>query len=165
MTSDTHTTPDPDAAFRARAERIAQFREDHDGAFPRTRSTDHTERVLGGWISNLRTSSRGKIGKGPNLTDSRRQILDEVLPGWDAVRPGNLPDEELFADRIRAAAAYKQEHGRYPSSGPNDETGLGAFLMRVRTASNGHGNLAWNKERQKLVRTLLPGWLEGPSGR
>lgn len=159
------TTPNQptraDAAFAARAQEIADFRVAH-GKFPAGRSTDNRERILGRWLSNIRTTHRGNTGKGPTLNPERIALLSELLPGWDQTIPGNLADDTLFEQRLRTVAAFVHDHGRMPRTTTTECENLGAWLTRVRSAANGRGNMAWTADRARLVEEILPGWLHGP---
>lgn len=149
-----------DQRFSRRVTEIADFRRD-EGRFPSSRSDDTQERVLGRWLSNVRTTHRGNTGKGPQLNPGRLHILDALIPGWADVTPGQVADDKTFRERLDRVAAFREKEGRLPASGTGEAGGLGAWLSRVRSASTGKGNMAWNDERRRLVSEILPGWLEG----
>lgn len=153
-------TRDPDEKFRSRAAEIAAFRQTH-GRFPAGRAVDPHERVLGRWLSNVRTTHRGNVGKGPSLNPKRIEILNELIAGWSDVTPGNVADDEAFTQRVLAAAAYRKEHGRLPTATDPSLDRLGGWLTRVRAAARGRSNMAWSPAREAIVKEHLPGWLEG----
>lgn len=160
----THTDGAPsgrvDQNFVRRVEEIASFRSER-GRFPSSRSDVLPERVLGRWLSNVRTTHRGKIGKGPHLSPQRVQVLNDLIPGWNDVTPGQIADEKTFRERLDKVAEFRRANGRMPASGTNEADGLGGWLSRVKGASRGKGNMAWNPSRQKMIADILPGWLEG----
>lgn len=148
-----------DKNFVRRAEEIAAFRSVH-GRFPRVRADNTAERLLGRWLSGVRTTHRGLIGKGPALTPERVRILDRVIPGWSQVTPGHVPNDALFHERLEKVAAFVAAHGRRPSSISDECEGLGRWLARVKSAWRGKGFMAWTPERARAVNEALPGWLD-----
>jgi len=163
--SNTHKQSDAKASradrqFRARADEVAAFHTAH-GRFPSGRSSDPAERLIGRWLSSVRTARRGKIGRGPTVTDARIALMSEIAPGWDAAVPGNVANDGLFSARLATVAAFMAEHERTPRVGTDEADGLGAWLGRLRAAANGTGNMAWNDDRARLVEEALPGWLNG----
>lgn len=164
MSIPDHSTPEPsraDRSFLRRVHEIADFRSAH-GRFPSSRADAVDERILGRWLSNVRTTHRGKTGKGPALNEHRVEVLNELLPAWSDVTPGNVADDDIFRQRIATVAGFAQEHGRLPLTTSDECDGLGTWLTRVKAASRGRGNMAWNAAREQLVREALPGWLDGP---
>lgn len=151
-----------DQNFRHRVEEIAAFRATHE-RFPSSRAQSTPERILGRWLSSVRTTHRGKAGKGPQVSAARVEILDELIPGWNEVAPGQVADDATFRDHLDQVVTYLAEHGHMPTFSSADGSALARWLSRVKGASKGRGNMAWTPEREKLISEKLPGWLSGGS--
>lgn len=159
-TMTTSETPTAGRFFQERVEQIARWRDTHGGALPSSRSIG-TERTLGAWLSSLRTTARGKNGRGAALTPARRALLDELLPGWADVQPHGAPNDEVFLARVEKIAAFRNVHGHLPRSGTDECDRLGLWLSQLGSASRGKGNLAWSEYRQRVLDERLPGWNGG----
>lgn len=80
---------------------------------------------------------------------ARRAILDRELPGWDVRRPLRRP-RIPFADHVAQVAAFRAEHGRFPTrTEPH-----GVWFANVRRY------IRLTPDRVALLDRELPGWAD-----
>ncbi|MHB8318065.1 MAG: hypothetical protein ACYDEP_02365 [Acidimicrobiales bacterium] len=142
--------------FKSNVEQLAAWVE-ANGRWPRGRAVDQTEKRLAKFLSNTRTTARGKGGENQTFTPERRAYLDEVLPGWAGDR-----SLRVFRRNVDELAAWKKTNGRWPRGKVVDQTEkrLAKFLDNTRTAARGKGNQSYTftPERRAYIDEMLPGW-------
>lgn len=87
-------TPDPssrrrreDAHFGRMLNRTVSWVTEHGGALPSIRDQDTSGLAVGRWLGRQR-----RLGRVGRLDESRREDLNEAIPGWSSPpRPSNLP--------------------------------------------------------------------------
>ncbi len=134
------------AAWLARVAEVEDHVATH-GRFPRSRRGGKAEGRLFEWVKYQRT----KLVQGPC-----RAILDERLPGWDALRH---TDRGSFESRVQALKVHRDACGAWPSSRSRDGDvfSLSKWLSWQRQFARA-GTLA--PSRKALLDEQVPGWNE-----
>ena len=128
-------------SFEGKAQAIGDFKKAW-GRWPRhARGGD--ESVLADWLARQQHLP---------LSDPRRDVLDEVCPGW--VRPAV---GRVFADKVGAVAQFRLTLDRWPAAASADpnERGLGLWLRRARRTPK-------TTQQLRLLAELVPGWATAP---
>lgn len=148
-----HSTPDDSFSlpWRRRLNELKEYVRGH-GRMPRQVGGDATETSLGRWLH----AQRGKVSKG-TLTAPQRAALDAVGV-WDSDRRESR-DMARFPERLRALAAFRARHRRWPTymnRTDEQEQALGTWLYTLRQAAR-------EDRLPERVRAVLdehlPGWL------
>ncbi len=126
--------PTPSAKFSDRAQQVAQFVSQR-GAFPTITSTDADERTLGRFLVNAR---QAKKGRGTMVWDqSRQDIMDSLVPGWEDVNTGsrfyqNLENLRAFVNTTRRVPTRSRKTVTNRTAREQYETSLAVFIMNTK---------------------------------
>lgn len=124
---------------------VAQFHTDN-GSWPSAASLSSYERSLGVWLNTQRVND----AKG-DLDRFRRDVLDEMLPGW------RVTAEEAWLAHAREASDFLLLHGRQPSLGApgTGERVCAAWLVTMQSLER-RGTL--RPDRVQWLDGHCPGW-------
>lgn len=152
--------------FRARVLAAAAWEAQHGRPVARSVEDGGIEHF--NFRSRLRASAAG-TGR-MKLNAERITYLDQHWPTWrptpsSSVRPAAARSRlDRFADRVRSAASWEDEHGRRAKAGSGDrvEQTVAQLGTDIRSAIK-HGSSArfsWDDNRHQVVRELWPDALE-----
>jgi hypothetical protein len=122
------------------------------GRMPRQVGGDTKETSLGRWLH----AQRGKVSKG-TLTARQRAALD-AIGVWDSDRRVNR-EEARFPERLRALAAFRARHRRWPTymnCTDAQEQALGTWLYTLRQAAREY---RLPEQVRAVLDENVPGWL------
>lgn len=143
---ETPTATSVGAQWMAKLVSYKAFLSEH-GRRPSTRCVDRDERLTALWFRY-----QGERNLEGTLTQDRRAVLDQHLPGWDVD-----PREVQWLVRLDHYQAFEIEHGRRPGCNARDayERSLGLwFREQLRDAREGKVSRA----RCLILDERIPGW-------
>lgn len=122
----------------------AFYTENH--RFPRAASKEPTERRLGTWLATQRFRCE-------QMTDERRKVIDERLPGWNTGRK-RVPLESQWNQRLDALVEFIADHGRTPTAKEKDRASrtIGTWLATQRHVAH------MADHRREQLDMKVPGW-------
>lgn len=147
----SHSNDSFSPPWQRRLNELKDYVRDH-GRMPRQVGGDATETSLGRWLH----AQRAKVSKG-TLTTRQRAALD-AIGAWESDRRMGR-EEARFPERLRALAAFRARHRRWPTymnrTDP-EEQALGIWLYTLRQAAR-EDRLP--ERARAVLDEQVPGWL------
>ncbi|WP_251153686.1 hypothetical protein [Cellulosimicrobium sp. Marseille-Q4280] len=148
-------------AFRDQVLAAAAWEAEHGRAATNS-ETDSHERSIYFLRRRIRDARAGRVNGQLAWTAQRDEFVAEHwdLPESQRRAPGGgrPADEQVFQDRVRAAAAWEAVFGRSVSRTVPEARPFQMLRTAMRRAAAGHSTMAWSPEREAFADEHWPNW-------
>ena len=143
---------DLDSIWEEKRQNVINFVKENN-KFPSVHSINHEEKSLGYWITNQRTSYKGK-GR-CKMTKKRIKLLEEI-PGW----VWEIDLDSVWEEKRQKVINFVKEKTSFPNrySTNKEEKYLGGWISKQKESYKGKGGYSITDERIKLLEEI-PGWV------